>query len=84
MAAFAFRIARVGTGNVKAAYKKGELSRSGLVWNPGFAMAFAEAKARIRDMDVRYVEEADPVRQALLEVYVALALETPFNDFDNH
>ena len=35
-------------------------------------------------MDIRFVEETDAVRQALLEIYVALALETTFNDFDNH
>jgi hypothetical protein len=32
-------------------------------------------------MDVRYVEETDPQRQALLEIYVAVVLETPYNDF---
>jgi hypothetical protein len=35
-------------------------------------------------MDIRFIEESDPVRQALLEIYVASALQTPFNDFDNH
>ena len=35
-------------------------------------------------MDIRFVEETDAVRQALLEIYVALALGTTFNDFDNH
>jgi hypothetical protein len=34
--------------------------------------------------DIRYVEEAEPNRQALLEIYVAVALDTPFNDFKNH
>ena len=35
-------------------------------------------------MKIRFVEETDPVRQALLEIYVATVLETPYNDFDNH
>jgi hypothetical protein len=35
-------------------------------------------------MDLRFVEEADPTRQALLEIYAATVLETPFNDFENH
>ena len=35
-------------------------------------------------MDIRYVEEADPVRQALLEIYVALASGAEQNSFDNH
>jgi len=49
-----------------------------------FLQAFNEAKARIRNMDVRFVEEADPVRHALLEIYVLVVLQTPYNDFDNH
>ena len=58
MAAFAFRLARVATGNTRASYKKGEGSRAGLMENPVFAEAFASAKARICAMDLRYVEEA--------------------------
>ncbi len=84
MAAFAFRLAREATGNLRASYKKGESSREGLMDNPVFVEAFKSAKARISRMELRYVDEADPVRQTLLEVYVALALEAKYNDFDNH
>ena len=49
-----------------------------------FAAEFRAAKQRLSEMDIRYVEEADPIRQTLLEVYVAVVLKTPFNDFDNH
>jgi predicted GIY-YIG superfamily endonuclease len=84
MAAFAFRLARHVTGRLDATYRSGEGSRAALVLEPVFASAFAEAKARIREMELRYVEEGDPVRQALLEVYVALAVKTKHNDFDNH
>ena len=35
-------------------------------------------------MSVRYVSEPDPIRQALLEMYVSVSLATPHNDFDNH
>ena len=52
--------------------------------DPAFASAFEVAKARIRAMQVRFVEVADPIRQTILEVYVALALSTPYNDFDTH
>ena len=83
-AAFAFRLARGTTGNVRASYKKGDGSRAGLMENPVFVKAFTSAKARIREMELRYVEEADPVRQTLLEVYVAVVLEAKYNDFDNH
>jgi hypothetical protein len=84
MAAFAFRLAREATGNLVATYKKGEGSRSHLMENEAFVRAFAAAKERIRSMDLRFVEEADPVRQALLEIYVSVVLATPYNDFDTH
>jgi hypothetical protein len=83
MAAFAFRLARIETGQLKATYKA-EGSRDALMLDPVFRAAFESGKARIREMDVRFVEEADPVRQALLEVYVAIALATPHNDFATH
>lgn len=83
MAAFAFRLAREATGHIQATYRK-EGSRSALMKDPVFRSAFEAAKARIRRMDRRFVEESDPVRQAILEVYVAVALQTPYNDFDTH
>jgi hypothetical protein len=82
-ATFAFRIARLETGRVKATYAPTG-SRSELVVDPVFGPAFEAAKRRVNVMDIRFVEERDPVRQALLEIYVAQVLETPFNDFDNH
>ena len=84
MAAFAFRLARHATGRLEATYRTDEGSRSALVLDPAFATAFTAAKTQIRHMDLRYVEESDPVRQALLEVYVALAVKARHNDFDNH
>jgi len=82
-AVFAFKLAREATGFTEASYTaKG--SRSALLANPLFAEAFSRAKARIREMDLRFVEEGDPLRQALLEIYVAVVLKTPYNDFDTH
>jgi hypothetical protein len=49
-----------------------------------FKSAFDKAKKRITSMDIRFVEESDPTRQALLEIYTATVLKTPYNDFDNH
>ena len=83
-AAFAFQLAREATGKTKASYRPGEGSRAGLMFDPAFAAAFAAAKERIRKMEYRYVEEADQNRQALLEIYCAVALETPYNDFGTH
>jgi len=59
-------------------------SRVALSSDSEFGPAFLEAKRRIREMQVRYVEECDPLRQALLEIYVAVVLKTPYNDFNTH
>jgi hypothetical protein len=83
-AAFAFKLARKATGRMKASYKAGDDSRAGLMRNPEFVNAFIEAKARIRKMDFRFVEETDPNAQALLEIYCTLTLNAPYNDFDTH
>ena len=82
-ATFAFRVAREETGLLKAAYSTTG-SRAALVTDSKFGSAFCRAKARLAGMDLRFVEEADPIRQALLEIYVAVTLKTPYNDFDNH
>jgi GIY-YIG catalytic domain len=50
----------------------------------GFAEARERARKRVHAMSFRAVEENDPTRQALLEVYCAIAAETPFNDFGVH
>lgn len=82
-AVFAFRMAREITGNLVASYTP-EGSRAALLVLPEFAAAFIAAKHRIRKMDLRYVEETDPLRQALLEIYVSIVLKTPYNDFNTH
>lgn len=82
-ATFAFRIARQNSGRTKATYtSKG--SRADLCNDEVFAPMFHDAKCQVANMDVRYVEETDPVKQTLLEVYVATVLDTPYNDFENH
>ncbi len=83
-ATFAFKVTREITGNLKATYKSGIGSRAALVKEPEFLQCFTDQKSRISDMDIRVVEEADPNRQALLEMYASIVLETPYNDFDNH
>jgi hypothetical protein len=61
-----------------------EGSRKALLADATFKAEYECAKNRIRRMNVRYVRESDPVKQALLEIYVALATEAKFNDFDTH
>jgi predicted GIY-YIG superfamily endonuclease len=82
-AVFAFRLARKQTGRTLAAYSS-EGGRVALSKDPDFAHAFTTSKARIREMDLRFVEETDPFQQALLEIYTAIALNTLHNDFENH
>lgn len=82
-AVFAFKLARDMTGHTRPGYTPNN-SRKALAKDPAFAEAFAQAKNRIRQMDLRYVAEEDPLRQTLLEIYVAFALKTPYNDFDTH
>jgi hypothetical protein len=84
MAAFAFKLAREATGFLKPSYRSGDESRKGLMKNPRFITEFEKAKERIRKMDLRYVEENDQVRQALLEIYCAVVLQAPYNDFNTH
>jgi hypothetical protein len=82
-APFAFKLAREETGNVKASYSP-RGSRKILLTNKEFIAAFQAAKGRIRRMNIRFVEEPDPVRQALLEIYATISLSAPYNDFDTH
>jgi hypothetical protein len=82
-AVFAFKLAREITGQTTAAYSaKG--SRKALSLEAPFADAFALCKTRVRNMDLRFVEETYPLRQALLEIYVSVVLGTKYNDFDTH
>jgi len=83
-AAFAFKLAREATGKLRASYRSDHENRSGLMLDPVFAEVFRTSKVRIRAMEFRAVEECDPTRQALLEIYCAVALSTRYNDFDTH
>jgi predicted GIY-YIG superfamily endonuclease len=82
-APFAFRLAREAKNILNATYTAVG-SRENLLRDTSFSDAFVAAKARVRAMDVRVVEESNPLRQALLEMYVAVVLNAPYNDFDNH
>jgi hypothetical protein len=46
---------------------------------------FDAAKARVADMDVRYILLDGPIERTIFEVYAALALDTlVFNSFETH
>ncbi len=83
-AVFAFRIAREVTGRLVPAYVPSAESRANLPSDRAFGEAFVAAKARVRAMGIRFVEETDQARQALLELYCAITLGCPYNDFNTH
>jgi hypothetical protein len=79
-ATFAFRLTKEQLGIGKPSYQtKG--SRPDLAASPRFAHAFRKSKDTIRSLNVRFIEENDPVMQALLEIYIAVTLGTPYNEF---
>jgi len=82
-AIFAFLLAREQTGNKKATYKK-EGSRDDLLSQPAFRSVFDSARERIKRMDVQFIEEMNPIRQALLEICASLQAKAKYNDFDDH
>ncbi len=82
-ATFAFRLARQVTGMTQATYTI-QGSRQELERDPEFSPVFIVQKLRVRNMNVQFVSEPEPMRQALLEMYVSVSLGTPHNDFDNH
>ena len=57
----------------------GRVPRADLMTRPDFVTAFQQAQTRIQAMDMRYVREEDELRQCLLEIYVSVALNTPYN-----
>ena len=79
----AFKMAREATGNTDI-YYSGDSIRAKLLADPNFSTAYQNAKDRIEKMEIRWVHEPDPIKQALLEMYVAVILDTPYNDFDTH
>ena len=81
--AFAFKLAREAAGLTEATYV-GPNTRDGLMKNTAFVEGFKVAKQRLNTMQIRFVEEPDQVKQALLEIYCAVALRTRYNDFGTH
>ena len=63
-------------------YRKGARTRR--LADRDFMDAFSRAKERVQKMEFRAVDESDQTRQTLLEVYCAITLKTPHNDFGTH
>jgi hypothetical protein len=56
-------------------------SRIDLLLNKRFHKTFMAAKDDLRMMQVRFVAVDEPIMQALFEIYAALELKTPYNEF---
>ena len=84
MATFAFLLARHATERLSASYRPSGSRKDLLKNNVPFRKAFDDARERIKRMDVRFVEEKEPVGQALLEIYAAYVSKAKYNDFDTH
>lgn len=82
-ATFAFLMAREATMRFKATYRK-EGSRAELLKDKKFKRCFDLARIRIGRMKVRVIEETDPTKQALLEIYAAFVTKAKHNNFENH
>jgi hypothetical protein len=82
-ASFAFNIAKREFASVIAGMTIAP-QRRGLSENPEFRPLFTAAKARVRAMEFRRVPILDDNVEAIFEVYAALKLQTPFNDFQTH
>lgn len=60
-------------------------TRKKLVVRPDFAPLFSATKARVANMDVRFIVMPDPVERTVFEVYAALHLGTErYNSFETH
>src|SRR3989304_5822014 len=77
--AFSLRLTCEALG-INATYKKGDSKNIRL--SPQFKNTYESTKNRIRKMEVRYVCEIDPTKQALLEIYVAVVSGAKYNKFN--
>ena len=81
-ASFAFRLAKeimARRQNILSYITRRELETA-----PGFAEIFFASRLRVAQMKIRVIKIDDPVKQALFEIYAALALNTEYNDFGTH
>jgi hypothetical protein len=59
-------------------------SRAAIVSESGTRATFLEEIQNIRKMTFRFMEEADPVSQYLLELAVTINYDLPLDGFDSH
>ena len=83
-ASFAFKRARVATGNEKASYKA-QGSRNSLIKDDTvFFAEFTRQIGLVKNMQIKYLLLDDPIDQYLLELYAAMEYKTSLSEFDTH
>lgn len=80
-ATFAFLLAREAAAAQGLELPK---TRSACEQDARFQLLYSENKRRVGRMRIKVVEIPDQVEQTLFEVYAALALKTPYNDWHTH
>jgi GIY-YIG catalytic domain len=81
-ASFAYLIAK---GEAATAGMNIKRTRAHLSSDPDFAALFTATRARVRDMDVQFIEVNDPIVRTMFEMFVALVLDTvEYNSFETH
>jgi len=80
-ATFAFLIAKEEAGNEGVDVNK---SRGVLEKEPAFKGYYSKAKERVSKMAIKFIDVTDPIAQTLFEVYAALELNTPYNEWGTH
>jgi len=80
-ATFAFLIAKKETVSMGIDTEK---SRDDLQDEQEFVKLYTKAKERVSKMRLRVIENNDPIVQTLFEVYAALELNTPYNEWGTH
>lgn len=76
---FAFKIAREKSGYTLTDYRN--LTRKKLLTIKKFRNEYIKARCLIKELKVKYVFEDDPVKQALLEIYISYRTKSPYNEF---
>jgi hypothetical protein len=81
-ASFAFEQTRRAMA-LKATYRP-QGSRAALFAEPESRAAFDMQSNRLRQMTMRYLAVESPIDQYLLELYAAMELDLPLDEFDTH
>ena len=64
-----------------ADYKPGHGKKHILANKPKVRKIYQQSKDRIKNMQVKYVSEKDPLKRAILEIYASIVSKSKYNEF---